>query len=265
MPPSSETRPLARFDPSGFAEPRTNTDRDLAYRQGIAQHFEAARGTVYEKLWSFARFAPRQRVTMLLSKFEIMKQLLEVQGSIVEVGVHFGAGLFEWAQLCEILEPRNYQRTIHGFDNFAGFEGISAQDHHARNSVHLRPGGLHADAYDDLVENIRIYDSARALGHIEKMFLHKGDAMETIPQFIDDNPQTVISLLYLDVDLYAPTKAALECLYPRIPKGGIVVFDELNCDKFPGETVAVHELLGIGNLRIRRSPFDTWLSYAVKE
>ena len=106
----------ATADPSSFAEPRTNTDRDLAYRQGISRHFETAQGSAYEKLWSFARFAPRQRLTMLLSKFELMKQILEVQGSIVEVGVHFGAGLFEWAQLCEILKPRNYQRTIHGFD-----------------------------------------------------------------------------------------------------------------------------------------------------
>ena len=108
-------------------------------------------------------------------------------------------------------------------------------------------------------------NSARALGHIEKMFLHKGNALETIPAFVQANPQLVVSLLYLDVDIYAPTKTALECLYDRMPKGAILVFDELNCDKFPGETVAVHELLGIGNLRIRRSPFDTWMSYAIKE
>lgn len=261
----TDSRRIASKDPSSFAEPRTNTDRDFDYRCGIAGHFETALGSTYEKLWSFARFAPRQRVTMLLSKFEIMKQLLEVQGSIVEVGVHFGAGLFEWAQLCEILEPRNYQRTIHGFDNFEGFEAITEKDEHARKSVHLRPGGLSAAVYEDLKENIRIYDKARVLGHIEKIFLHKGNALDTIPQFVEQNPQLVVSLLYLDVDLYAPTKTALECLYTRMPRGGIVVFDELNCEKFPGETVAVHELLGIGNLRIRRSPFDTWLSYAIKE
>ncbi len=265
MPPTVEYLIPALDDPSGFAEPRTNTDRDLEYRRRIASHFETSRGTTYEKLWSFARFAPRQRATIFLSKFEVMKQLLEVQGSIIEVGVHYGAGLFEWAQLCEILEPRNYQRTIHGFDNFEGFDGITDKDHHSANSVHLRPGGLRADVYEDLQENIRIYDATRALGHIEKIFLHKGNALETIPQFVEDNPQLVVSMLYLDVDLYAPTKQAIESLYPRIPRGGMIVFDELNCDKFPGETVAVHELLGIGNLRIRRSPFDTWLSYAIKE
>ena len=252
-------------DPSSFAEPRTNNERDLLYRQKLAEHFDNASGTTYEKLWAFSRFAPRQRMTMMLSKYEIMKQLLDVQGSIIELGVQWGSGLFEWAQLSEILEPRNYQRTIHGFDTFSGFESITEKDEHERKSVHLVKGGLKADVYDELQEGVKIYDLCRNLGHIEKIFLHKGNAIETIPFFIKNNPQLVVSLLYLDIDLYQPTLSALEYFWPRMPKGGIIVFDELNCDKFPGETVAVHEKLGIGNLRVKRSPFDTWISYAVKE
>lgn len=249
---------------SGFYEPRTNTARDQEYRERISAHFESAKGTTYEKLWSFARFVPRQRLTMFLSKYEIMKKILDVQGSIVEVGVHFGGGFFEWAQLSEILEPRNYQRVIYGFDNFEGFAGISEKDQHSRQSVHLKPGGLKADVYEDLLENIAAYDCCRVLGHIPKMHLHKGDALKTIPQFVEDNPQLVVSLLYLDIDLYDPTLVALKHLYPLMPKGAVVVFDELNCDKFPGETAAVKQYLGIGNLEIKRSPFDTWISYAVK-
>jgi len=249
---------------SGFFEPRTNTARDQEYRERISAHFESAKGTTYEKLWSFARFVPRQRLTMFLSKYEIMKKILEVQGSVVEVGVHFGGGFFEWAQLSEILEPRNYQRMIYGFDNFEGFAGISEKDQHSRQSVHLIPGGLKADVYEDLLENIAAYDCCRVLGHIPKMHLYKGDALKTIPQFVEDNPQLVVSLLYLDIDLYDPTLVALKHLYPLMPKGAVIVFDELNCDKFPGETAAVKQYLGVGNLEIKRSLFDTWISYAVK-
>ena len=227
-------------DPSSFAEPRTNTDRDLEYRVRISQHFESSKGNIYEKLWSFARFVPRQRLTMLLSKYDIMKQILDVQGSIIEVGVQFGSGLFEWAQLCEILEPRNYQRKIYGFDNFLGFESITSKDEHKQKSVHLVEGGLKAEVYDDLLENIKIYNLTRTLGHIDKMFLIKGNALDTIPKFIEENPQLVVSLLYLDVDLYNPTMTALEYFLPRMPKGSIIVFDELNCEKFPGETIAIH-------------------------
>lgn len=246
-------------------EPRTNTDRDRRYREGLCDAFESASGTTYEKLWSFARFVPRQRLTMLLSKYELMRKLLELQGSIVEVGVHFGAGLFEWAQLCEILEPRNYQRKIIGFDNFAGFAAIGPHDEHRNKSIHLVPGGLAADVHSELLHDAAVFDACRTLGHIPKIELVKGDACETIPAFVAANPQLVVSLLYLDVDLYAPTKVALEHLLPRMPKGSIVVFDELNCDKFPGETVAVDEVIGLRNLRIRRSPFDTWMSWAELE
>jgi hypothetical protein len=252
-------------DPSSFAEPRTNTERDAAYRRGITDHFAEAQGSTYEKLWNFSRFVPRQRLTMFLSKYEIMKLLVDVQGSIVEVGVHFGGGLFDWLQMCEILEPRNYQRTIHGFDTFEGFSSISTKDDHAQKSVHLVDGGLKGTTDQELIKNARIYDLARTLGHIPKVFLHKGNALETIPALLQRDPQLVVSLLYLDVDLYEPTKVAIGAFYDRMPKGGVIVFDELNCDKFPGETLAVHEAIGIGNLRIRRSPFDTWMSYAVKE
>ena len=59
-----------------------------------------------------------------------------------------------------------------------------------------------------------------------------------------------MSLLYLDMDIYEPTKVALEQFLPRIPKGGIVVFDELNSRNWPGETQAVLDGVGISKLRI---------------
>jgi len=46
-----------------------------------------------------------------------------------------------------------------------------------------------------------------------------------------------------------------------MPKGAIVVFDELNAKMFPGETLAVDEVMGINNLKIERFPFDSYVSY----
>ncbi len=70
-------------------------------------------------------------------------------------------------------------------------------------------------------------------------------------------------MLYLDVDLYEPTKAALEAFLPRMPKGAVVVFDELNAAMFPGETAAVQEVLGLSSSAIRRFPFDSYVSFCV--
>jgi hypothetical protein len=67
----------------------------------------------------------------------------------------------------------------------------------------------------------------------------------------------------LDVDVYAPTKKALKVFMPRMPKGAIIVFDELNAKIFPGETQAVDEAVGLRNLEIRRFSFDSYVSYAI--
>lgn len=78
-----------------------------------------------------------------------------------------------------------------------------------------------------------------------------------------DNPQTVVSLLYLDFDIYKPTKIAIENFIPRMPKGAIIAFDELNSKEWVGETKAVLETIGIRNLRIERFSFNTYMSYAI--
>ena len=103
----------------------------------------------------------------------------------------------------------------------------------------------------------------RAISHIPKVELVKGDICATAEQYVDENPHLVVSLLYLDVDLYEPTRRALEIFVPRMPKGAIIAFDELNAKIFPGETAAVDEVLGLRNLEIKRFPFDSYVSYAV--
>ena len=54
--------------------------------------------------------------------------------------------------------------------------------------------------------------------HIPKIELVKGDVRKTIPKYIKDNPHLIVSLLYLDLDLYEPTRAALRNFIPRMPK-----------------------------------------------
>ena len=63
-------------------------------------------------------------------------------------------------------------------------------------------------------------------------------------------------------DIYEPTKAAIETLAPRIPKGGLLAFDELNAGNCPGETLALLETIGISTLELRRTAFDPYIAYA---
>lgn len=45
----------------------------------------------------------------------------------------------------------------------------------------------------------------------------------------------------------------------------IVGFDELNYNKFPGETIALSEVLGLDKYSIKRSPISPLQSYVVVE
>jgi hypothetical protein len=47
------------------------------------------------------------------------------------------------------------------------------------------------------------------------------------------------------MDVYEPTKTALKYFLPRMAKGSIIAFDELNFKSFPGETIAVLEEIGV--------------------
>ena len=93
----------------------------------------------------------------------------------------------------------------------------------------------------------------------------QGDVAQTVPAYLAREPQTVVSLLHLDLDLYEPTKVCIEHFVPRMPKGAIIVFDELNNRTWPGETLAVMEALGLPKLRIQRFTYEPFVSFAVIE
>lgn len=250
--------------PYRFLEDKDSTRAEREYYERLEAYFAASPGTALEKIKNFAKYVPRQTLAKFLCRCELFKRVLHVQGSIVECGVLFGGGLMSFAQLSAILEPVNHQRRIIGFDTFGGFPGLHEADRAGR-SAHLAPGGMGVDAFEDLGEAIALFDANRTVGHIPKVHLVRGDVRETVPRYLKDNPHTVVSLLYLDMDIYEPTKVALEHFLPRIPKGGIVAFDELNSENWPGETTAVLETVGLSRLRIERFPFDSFVSYAVIE
>ena len=246
-------------------EEKRSTQQELGYREALEVYFSESIGTYVDKLNQFAKYVPRQVLTRFISRYELFRKVLNTQGSIVECGVFLGGGLMTFAQLSAILEPVNWQRQIIGFDTFEGFPNLSEKDTQTTGSEHAHVGGMAAGSYEDLLRAIELFDQNRFLGHLPKATLVKGDATKTIPEYLEQNPHTVVSLLYLDFDIYEPTKVALEHFLPRMPKGAIVAFDELNMPDWPGETQAVIDTVGVNNLCIQRFELDSFISYAVIE
>lgn len=214
------------------------------------------------KMENFPKYVRRQNITRFLALYEIFKMNINVKGSVVECGVNNGFGIMSWAKFSAILEPVNLTRRIYGFDTFDGFPSISKSDR-SPHSQHIKKQDLKADTLKELEGLSEIYDSTRFLGHVKKINFIKGDARDTIPNFVRENPHLLISLLFLDFDLYEPTKVALENFLPRMPKGAIIAFDELDNPLWPGETLAMLEQHKKYNFSIKRLEFDPYIGYAV--
>lgn len=224
--------------------------------------FEQNPASWEKKMENFPKYVRRQNLTRFMVLYEIFKRVLEVKGSIVECGVHQGFGVMTWAKLSAIMEPVNLTRRIYGFDTFEGFPNLAAEDR-AAASEHVVEGDLAADVQDELEALVAAHDASRFIGHVPKVKFIKGDASKTIPTFIDEHPHLVVSLLFLDFDLYDPTMAALEHFVPRMPKGAVIAFDELDNPLWPGETRAMLEFCKHNKLRIERLPFDPYVGFAV--
>jgi hypothetical protein len=244
--------------------PRRQTPQDRQYTAGVGDYFEQGLGTTVDKLRNFAKYVPRQTLSSFIAKNEIFKRIVNVHGHIVECGVFLGGGLLTWAQLSAIYEPYNHVRRVIGFDTFTGFPSLDERDYSKDNvEGYTCPGGLATNAYDDIQAGIALYDSNRPIGHIPRVELVRGDASKSIPAYLAEQQHLVVALLYLDFDLYEPTRAALETFLPRMPKGAVLAFDELNQAEWPGETLAAVDTIGLRKLRIERFPFMPQISFAV--
>ena len=231
--------------------------------EAYENYWDISPGSNNVKLENFTKYVTRESITKFLTRNEVFLKQLAINGSIVEMGVARGVSLMTWAHLSSIYEPANYLREIIGFDTFEGFPNISQNDLKGKNvSEHTKVGGIGVEAGTkvDIETSIAIADRTRFLG---KTKLVEGDILETLPQYIEENPHLVVSLLHLDVDLYEPTKCAIDLLLPRMPKGAIILFDELNMRQFPGETQAALDTIGMTNMKLRRFPYATCMSYVV--
>lgn len=237
---------------------------DATYHHELSTLWESSDDSTMDKLKAFTKYVPYTEFPKLFSKYEMFKRIVNVHGAIVECGVHQGTGVFTWSILSTMFEPVNHIRKVIGFDTFAGLLGVDQLDKQTGNVTAI-DGSLSVNSFETLSRAVEIFDMARPLGHIRKVELIRGDACETIPKYLVDNPHLVVALLYLDFDIFKPTKVALEVLRPRMPKGAIIAFDELYVRQWPGETIAVMDVLGISNLRIERFPFHPQISYVVLE
>lgn len=236
----------------------TSSERDI--RRAMTEHLASSSVVPDELIFNLGLYMPRQALSRLLFMSELYQRIIDVHGVVMELGVRWGQNVALWCNLRGIYEPFNYNRKVIGFDTFSGFPTVEEAD-----GGRLASGdyGVTEGYEAELSQLLALHEVMSPVAQKRKFELVRGDATDTVPDYLRAHPETIVALAYFDFDLYAPTKACLEAIRDRLPRGAVLAFDELNCPDFPGETQALMETLGVGNLRLRRSPLNPLVSYAV--
>lgn len=189
----------------------------------------------------FAVMSSRLSISRLLFLNFLYNRILNVPGHILEFGVQWGATLSQLIGLRSIYEPFNVRRLIYGFDTFTGLKGVSRRDH---ESIHEGDYSVSDDWSVTLNRILEKTEKSNPLGEMRRTFTIKGDASQTVDFWLEENPDTPAALVFLDMDIYEPTKIVLEKVKERLIPGSVVVLDEFNHPMFPGERAAALEVFG---------------------
>jgi len=235
-------------------------DNDVTAYQDLVAQLHSTPIPDNEILANLGLFLTRSSLARILYMAELYQKIISTHGVVIEVGVRWGQNLALFSALRSIYEPYNISRKIIGFDTFEGFVHTSDQD---GDSAKVKKGAYNVvDDYEKTLARILgINESINPKSNEKKYDLIKGDVLQTVPDYLTEHPETLISLIYFDLDLYEPTKFSLEKFLPYCSHNTIFAFDELCYQDFPGETIALREVFGDRKFEVIRSPISPLQSY----
>jgi O-methyltransferase len=148
----------------------------------------------------------------------LLRQALNIDGDVMEAGVFQGGT----ALLLKRITEERPAKALRLFDSFEGMK--DADPHHDRHRIGDF-SGTSLDAVQKAVGNDAFIDYRK--GWIPATFLG-----------LSDNE---FCFAHIDVDLYQSIMDCCLFLYPRMPRGGIIVFDDYGFASCPGARQAVDE------------------------
>ena len=239
-----------------------SSEREKNIRENFVELYRNCPIPENELLRNFGLFINRQSLSRMFYMAELYRKIIDVHGVVMEFGTRWGHNLALFSSFRGMYEPYNFTRKIVAFDTFEGFLRLTEEDGKAQE---FGAGTLNVSRdYDKYLEQVLAYHEQESpLPHIRRFELIKGDAPLMLERYLEEHPETIIAMAYFDMDLYEPTKKCLELVLKRVTRGSVLGFDELNFDMWPGETVAVSEVLGLAKYKINRSPLEPTSSYLV--
>ncbi len=196
------------------------------------------------------------RIKKIINHYEIFKKTSKIPGAIIECGVFKGNSISRFIIFRDLL-LKNSKKKVYGFDVFGKFPGqkIVRDNKFAKNHDKNIGFGTKITLLNKIFKKKKFTNYKLIKGSVEK----------TLDLFLKKNKKIKISFLHLDLDVYKPTFFALERLYEKVSKGGVILLDDYG--KVHGATEATKDFFKKENIRlnIQSTKFDKKLKFIIKK
>jgi len=140
----------------------------------------------------------------------------DVEGDFAEIGVFKGST----SKMMRLVFP---ERKLHCYDTFCGIAGADASvDQHKNGEFAVPLSVVKSIVGEDNVE------------------YHVGEFPKS---YLSEDKKPKFSFVHVDLDTYAGTKAALDYIFPSLPVGGTILFDDYRWPSCTGVEKAIIEWL----------------------
>lgn len=174
---------------------------------------------------------------------ELLNMSLSLDGDVIELGTYKGGTTI---LIARFLNKTNSKKTIYTFDTFEGFpyaetgtiEKVKISTGETKNKMDMFK--------DTSFEKVKAKFAKFAVANKIKTF--KGSFDDTLPLLKDEK----FSFALVDCDIYDSALVCLREIYPRMVKGGIMLFDDYNTEKPWNLKKAVDDFVKEKNLTLHQ-------------
>ena len=218
-----------------FFYPSAGEDR---YFSILGEIIEKYPHDIRHYLHLFPVYASRRSFIRQLAHYELFKLTTDLPGHYLDFGVYFGNSYFSWHKFLEVFTPTATHKKVFGFDTFSGFPPLAPKDGAEDQTVEKKMGGLNSASFLDEFKLLLDLHNQDSVIPANRGKIIIGNIVETLPEWLDANPEARFCLINIDVDIYEPTCAILELCWDRLVPNGVLLLDEYGTSKWPGETNA---------------------------
>lgn len=190
--------------------------------------------------------APLKRRERFYALANMLDSCLRLQGLVAECGCYRGLSSFVLCRHIKLADGGFDGTGYRIFDSFAGLsepqaeDAIDSADPNAFVLKRTTQRGRFAAGLDQVREALREFPGI-------------GFYPGWIPDAFPDEPESRYRFVHLDVDLYQPTRDALEYFYPRLLPGGTLVCDDYD---WPGARKAITDHCAQVQARFSLTPYN---------